>query len=240
MNKNILITGASRGLGYEMAKFFLKSGYNLYVIDKIDNKNFFSVFHDGNIKYFQIDLANTDSIKDFLDKYIKNNIIKVNVLILNAAPRIFKRFEDFHIDELEKLTSASFLSSLIILNSVYKQMKNDNFGRIFIISSKSGLKGYSKGSVYCSYKSAWITFHEAFSREINKNYNISINTICPDSFSTNLNVKIKGYQKIIDRILTIIENNMEIKKSEIHFPSRLITKIEFLKIFILKLIKTIK
>jgi short-subunit dehydrogenase len=119
-------------------------------------------------------------------------------------------------------------------------MKIKNSGKIIIISSKSGLKGYSTGALYCAFKSAWITFHESISRELKHVKGLSILTICPDSFSNHDGSKRRGYTRIINKIMNKITSSLNDNNSELYFPSRLKTKISYILLFIKKLKITIK
>ena len=103
-------------------------------------------------------------------------------------------------------------------------MRKNKFGRIINISSISAFNGYKTGSLYCSTKSALLPFAEALSKELEEeNNNITINTICPDSFVTIRGEKLEDFDKITgkikERIREIIDGNGNGKVYNI-FPFR--------------------
>jgi len=93
-------------------------------------------------------------------------------------------------------------------------MLNNNKGHIVIISSKSGIKGYSSGSIYCAIKAAWITIHESISREL-KDTGIKVLTIIPDSFSDSKGNKTPFFHKNIRNIRNVLSNLEKVKNSKI-------------------------
>ena len=239
MRKTLLITGGSRGLGLLIVREFLKKDFKIIILDRNELDNSLDIKESQNIKFHKIDLSNLDEMTAFIQLLEQNNIV-IDVLVLNATPRVFKYFDAFTHKEINELSNASFISSLILLNTILDRMKNKKSGKIITISSKSGLKGYSTGSLYCAFKSAWISFHESISRELKNVEGLSILTICPDSFSKNDGSKISGNSRIMNKIMNKIFSSLNNNNSEIYFPSRLKTKISYFFLFIKKLIHIIK
>lgn len=233
-----IVTGGASGLGKEIVFKLLNLGFQVIVLDLNPISFDFNENYGNKLTYFKVDLSNTEEIMTFILNN-KSLFTQINTIVLNAAPRVFKPFSDFNNEELIGLTNASFTSSIILLNSVIKNMISNNYGRIIVISSKSGLKGYSTGSIYCSLKSAWITFHESLSRELT-NINVTINTICPDSFSRTDGSQLRGSKIIKNNILNIVANAIISGKSKIFFPVLIKTRIGLVVNIFQKILKIIK
>ncbi len=183
MSRNVLITGGAGGLGKEIALMLLKQGHSVIILDRAPKQSVPGEYLAQLYDYLQVDLADLDMLRQILDDF-KAKQVRIDILIANAAPRVFKHFKDFTNQEIIQLTHASFTAHAIIINGLLPSMLHHNFGRIVTIGSKSGVLGYSSGSMYCSFKSALITFHESLEKELESyERNVTITTICPGSFS---------------------------------------------------------
>lgn len=237
--KNILITGGSSGLGLEISLSYLKRGFKVFILDLKPPDVDLVKDYSNNVEFSFVDLSNYNNVISF----ISNNqhiISNVDHLVLNAAPRIFKELANFEMSEIINLINASFTSSTILLHQILQKMIGRTEGSIIIISSKSGLKGYSTGSIYCSMKSAWITFHESLIRELKKSSGVSINTICPDSFSTIAGDKLSGYEITLKKILKILEGIEKNNNSKLHFPVSTKTKMVLIFNYLQKILNIVK
>src|SRR6188508_3111467 len=81
MKKTVLVTGASKGIGYALYNLFIKNGYNVIGTSRTETK-LSSI--DINASHITLDLAELESIKNF-EKFIIDNEIKIDILINNAA-----------------------------------------------------------------------------------------------------------------------------------------------------------
>lgn len=217
--RTVLITGGAGGLGKDLALFLGQKDYNIIVLDRLGPDSIEQAFRDRMFDYIQLDLADQEAVKGFIKCYIENRNIAIDVLIINAFSRVFKNFQDFTESEIVDFIHSSFLNQLLIANALLKKMLDSGHGRIITISSKSGIQGYSSGSLYCSLKSAWITFHDSLARElVASKRDVSITTICPDSFSDAAGKKLKHYDFITGKIKTMVLSALRSQDSAIYFP----------------------
>jgi short-subunit dehydrogenase len=233
-NKTVLITGGAKGLGKELSLFLIEKGYSIIILDKVLPADLPPDFRKKLLDYFQLDLTDVNAVVEFIHHDLFKDNLLIDVFIINAFPRVFKNFKDFQSSEISDFVNAAFLSQLLIANVIVKRMIENDFGRIITISSKSNVQGYSTGSLYCSLKSAWITFHESLSRELlMSNKNVSITTICPDSFADTNGNKLRHYDFIIKSIKKRVLAALVKKKSAIcytvTFKNRLIISYEVFK-----------
>jgi short-subunit dehydrogenase len=155
-------------------------------------------------------------------------------LIVNAFPREFKDFKDFQDHEIADFVNAAFLNQLLIANAAVKKMIENDFGRIIIINSKANTQGYSSGSLYCSLKSAWMAFHEALAKELSfSGKNVSITTICPDSFTDAKGNNFRHYAPIIKaiekRMLVALMTNKSAIYYALTFKNRIVLTCQAVK-----------
>ncbi len=202
--KRILITGGAQGLGIEIAKSLSINGHHIIVFDKISFADINPESKKYIDEYYQIDLLDKSSVFDKLNDILskKNSI---DVLINNAAARVFKFFPDFSAIEIENTLRLNFEIPLQLICALLPSMQQSGYGRIVNISSISGLSGYKQGSLYCSTKSALIQFTESLGIDLcSQKSGITANVICPDSFCTLEGEKLKDYNLILGGVTKIV------------------------------------
>ena len=197
--KIALVTGGAKGLGREIAVNLVDQGYSVIIFD-IERYDRLPVEYQNLItNYFEIDLANFAEVSSLLDRVLEK-YPKIDVFINNAAMRLFKYFCEFNELEIDQYINVNYKIPILLTKRIYSVMKSYGHGRIINISSVSAFSGYSCGSMYCSTKCALTKFTESFSREISKEDDVTVNAICPDSFSTIEGRRLKGSTHIINSV----------------------------------------
>ncbi len=172
--KNILITGASSGIGKEIANCLKDE--NLFLTGRREQK-------ENN--YFSCDLSNADSCRLLADKALKYFNFKIDVLINCAGQYIYNPIEKMNIDEIDYLINLNFKSAYILSSIIIPYMKKNNWGRIINIGSISAMVGEANASLYSATKSALSGFTRALALEAAQN-NITVNQINPGWVDTPL------------------------------------------------------
>ena len=193
---NVFISGASRGIGKDIALHFAKNGFNVVGTSR-------KVFNfDENLENLipiKLDITNRDDIKDCFD-HLKSRNLLPNILVNNAgitSDQILLRMKDEDWDNViaTNLTGTYNLSKVFIKNMI----KNKN-GRIINISSVSGLMGNPGQVNYSSSKSALNGFTKSLAKEVGSR-NITVNSVAPGYIETDMTSFIDDESKS-----TIIKN----------------------------------
>ena len=170
---NILITGASKGIGKVIAEELKQFG-NVYVTGR--NEEALKSFEN----YCVCDLASqTDVLEEFI---AKNNI---DILINNAGEYIYGAIDDVTQKQIDHIFKVNVIAPIKLISATTKIMKNNKWGRIVNIGSISGVMGEANASLYSSTKSALIGLTKALALELAE-YNITVNTINPGWVDTDM------------------------------------------------------
>lgn len=204
---NILITGASKGIGKEIAQE-LKSCGNVYISAR-NEEALKSLDCSG---YFVCDLSKAeDLIKlgDFIEEH------KIDILINNAGEYIYSRVDENKFDDLEHIISVNLKAPIYLAGRAVPYMKNNKWGRIVNIGSISGVMGEACASMYSATKSGLIGFSKATGLELAE-YGITVNTINPGWVDTELgNSSINDSEFSQEEIIECIPQRRFVEPSEI-------------------------
>lgn len=184
MNRVVLVTGASRGLGLAIAKKFLKDkdivyvNYNNTPLEKLEEK--YQEFN--NAKFIKCDVSNEDDVKSMMDK-IKKEYGHLDVLINNAGIAIDQELQDKTKETFRKVLDVNligpFLTSKYVKNLMFK-------GSIINISSTNGIDTYYSYSLdYDASKAGIINLTHNFAN-MYAPY-IRVNSIAPGWINTEMN-----------------------------------------------------
>ena len=193
MNKIVLVTGASRGIGLEVAKLFSKEGYKVIGTSRGDF-NLGDLIGDSSAMSVQLDLMSKESINDLFE-VLKSKDILPSVLINNAGitkDQLFLRMKDKDWDEVIETN----LNGLFrVTKALIKPMVKNKFGRVINISSVAGLMGNSGQVNYSSSKSAMVGFSRSLAKELGSR-NITSNVVAPGFIETDMTTFLNDDEKI--------------------------------------------
>lgn len=204
---NILVTGASRGIGKTIAKS-LQSYGNVYVTARNEEK----LKEFGNEMYFVCDLSKEDDLLKLGD-FIQEK--KIDILVNNAGEYTYCGIEDTEISKLNEMLAINLKAPIYLMHSAIPHMKKNKFGRVINIGSISGVMGEAYASMYSATKAGLIGLSKATGLELAE-FGITVNTINPGWVDTELGKSsIEDSEFSEEEILESIPQRRFVKPEEI-------------------------
>ena len=204
---NILVTGASRGIGKTIAKS-LQSYGNVYVTARSEEK----LKEFGNEMYFVCDLSKEDDLLKLGDFIQEKGI---DILVNNAGNYTYCGIEDAEISKLNEILSINLKAPIYLMHSAIPHMKKNRFGRVINIGSISGVMGEAYASMYSATKAGLIGLSKATGLELAE-FGITVNTINPGWVDTELGKSsIEDSEFSEEEILESIPQRRFVKPEEI-------------------------
>ncbi len=187
---NILITGASRGIGRQIAIDLTKSGHNVianYNKSEKDAKLMQEELKKENyeIDIYKADVSKRQEVKSMIDFTIKK-YGKIDVLINNAGISQEKMFTDITENDWNNMLQVNLTSVFYTIQEVLPYMIHNKAGCIINISSIWGLVGASCESLYSVSKAGIDALTKSLAKELGPS-NIRVNSIAPGIIDTDMN-----------------------------------------------------
>ncbi len=197
MNKIVLITGATAGIGEACAKKFAAAGYNLIVtgrrIDRLQLlKTTIETDYQVNVLVLQFDVQDRKTVENtFANLPVEWQ--KIDILINNAGLAAGRdSFENADMDDWETMLNTNVHGLLYVSKAIVPLMIAQKKGHIINMGSIAGKEVYEKGNVYCASKFAVDAINKAMRIDLLK-YNIKVTGIHPGAVETEFAlVRFKG------------------------------------------------
>ncbi len=160
---NIIITGSSRGIGFQMAKLFAKEGHQVLALSR--NEKPITELAVENISTFSFDITSSENINMVLT-FVESNWKQVDVLINNAGKLLNKPFLETNSSEFLEVYKVNVFGVAEFTKAIIPQMPKQ--GHVVTVSSMGGVQGSMKFpglSAYSSSKGAVITLTELWAEE---------------------------------------------------------------------------
>ena len=180
--KNIIITGTSRGIGYEMALQFANAGYQVLAISR---KTPQILIEHENITCLAIDISDENQLQQVID-FVSKTWQKVDILIHNAGSLLHKNFTEITTQEFQNIYKVNVFAVAELTKICIPFMEKGS--HVVTISSMGGIQGSVKFaglSAYSSSKGAVITLSELLAEEY-KESGISFNVLALGAVNTEM------------------------------------------------------
>ncbi len=196
-NLNILITGASGGIGTSLSKAFTSTKANLFLLGSSEDK--IAKLRDElpsteNINFFSVDLSKRENVTNFCDSIIEK-YGGISVVINNAGiteDNLFIRMSD---SSWDKVFAINLDASMIICRKFIRGMMKNKWGRIVNISSVVASMGNPGQSNYVAAKGALNGLTKSIALEV-ATRGITVNCISPGFIDTAMTAKLTDDQKL--------------------------------------------
>lgn len=204
VNKVIVVTGGSRGIGAEIVKKLARDNYRVILnYNKSENeaKNIKEDLQKNNIniEIFKADVSKREEVKELID-FVINKFGKIDVLINNAGISQAKLFTDLTDEDWNNMIQTNLTSAFYCTQEAIKNMISRKEGLIINISSIWGVTGSSCEVHYSVAKAGIDGMTKALAKEVGPS-NIRVNSIAPGIIDTDMN---KAYTD--EEIKDIIED----------------------------------
>lgn len=188
-NKKIaLVTGASSGIGRDMARDLAVRGYDLILVsrdkEKLEElKKEFTV----EVKVFAVDLSNSQNCKELYEE-VRKEFGTIDILINNAGFGEFGFFTETNLEKEINLINTNITAVHILTKLFLKDMQKANRGNILNVASIAGFLPGPLMAAYYSSKSYVLRLSQSIREELKKQKsNVKISVLCPGPVNTNFN-----------------------------------------------------
>ena len=194
--KNCLITGATGGLGKEIAKEFAKNGCNLFLTGRNNEKlnslknELENSVNEIKIDFEDADLSDVDEIQKLIEK-VKSTFTNIDILVNCAGVFPVKSLSDSTVEDFENCFSVNVKAAFVLCKEFSQGMISKNWGRIVNIASSSAYAGFKNTSIYCSSKHALLGLSRSLHSEL-KEHNVRTLCVSPSSIKTSMGKSVIG------------------------------------------------
>jgi 3-hydroxybutyrate dehydrogenase len=187
-NKTVLITGATSGIGLEIAKVFARQGAKIAFNGFGNVENAISELEQisNNITYIDSDLEKVEDIQTLVQQTIAK-FSSIDILINNAGIQHVSSTKDFSVEMWNKVIAINLSAAFHTIRLCLPYMQEQNWGRIINLASVHGLVASVNKSAYIAAKHGLIGLTKTVGLEqASAGYNVTCNAICPGWVKTPL------------------------------------------------------
>jgi short-subunit dehydrogenase len=221
--KNILITGASSGIGYELAKQLADENCNLILLARrkeiLDSLAKEIKTNYNSVLTYQCDIRNKSDVESIFGD-IRKKISYIDVGILNSGVGRKSSVENFNSESADETFQVNVLGMIYCIAELLKDFLLRKSGMIVGVSSIADSRGFPTNGLYCASKAAASIFLESIRIEL-KRKNVKVITVRPGFISTPMTAKNKFKMPFLmdaDKASRIIINGIKEEKGVIEFP----------------------
>ncbi|MCE9523287.1 MAG: SDR family oxidoreductase [Alphaproteobacteria bacterium] len=191
----VLITGASAGIGAELAREFASHGHSLVLVarskDKLDAlAGELNAAHDTDAVVIAQDLAESDGAANVVAHLPKHGI-EIDILVNNAGVIDVGPFADVEAETYQHMIALNIASLTAFTSLLLPPMIDRRFGRILNVASLAGFQPIPSMAVYAATKAYVLSLTEALSEEL-RGTGVKVTALCPGLTDTNMVAGIKA------------------------------------------------
>jgi 3-oxoacyl-[acyl-carrier protein] reductase len=184
--RNVLVTGASRGLGLAIAKHLIDQGFQVLALARNESEGLTEAMAaaDGRLRFLPADLADIDRLGD-VARAAKKAVGPIWGLVNNAGSSREGLLANLTHGQIESLVRLNTLSPIVLTKYVARGMMAAGEGRIVNMSSIMASTGFNGLSVYGATKASMVGFTKSLARELG-GLGITVNAVAPGFIDTDL------------------------------------------------------
>ncbi len=202
-NKIVLVTGASRGVGLEITKHFIKNGATVIGLSKG-----VSSFQHEQYKHFSVDIGDAESIINCFKREIGKQFKRIDIVINNAAVMTSQYSMIMPVKNALEMVNVNLLGVFFVSREAAKLMRGTEQGRIINIGSMATQLEPIGDSIYAATKAGVSTLANVMAKELSP-LNITCNTIAITAIETDM---LKSHSATAQIKIKEIINNLPIPR----------------------------
>ena len=188
--RNVIVTGASRGIGLGIAECLARSGFRVLAVARSESSELRAAANDiqregdGEIRFAEFDLARTRDIPDFV-RGLRQSAGPVYGLVNNAGIGTEGLLANMALPAIERLIAINTLAPIVMTKHATRSMIAAGEGRVINIASIVADHGYAGLSVYAATKASLVGFTRSLAREVGP-MGITVNAVAPGYVKTEM------------------------------------------------------
>lgn len=179
MSRIIIITGTRKGIGKELALYYLDNNDIVIGCSRGD-----SSIDNSNYRHFSLDVSDEKAVVSMI-RSVKKEFGKIDVLLNNAGIASMNHFLTTSYETVKNIFSTNFFGTFLFSREVSKVMMKQKFGRIVNFTTIAAPLSLEGEAIYASSKSAIENLTQTISKELAA-FNITVNAIGPTPIETDL------------------------------------------------------
>ena len=234
-NKVVLLTGASSGIGYSIAKLLPKEKCSLILIsrrkDKLDQLTSELKINGDKVKTYACDVGDIDEVQKVF-KQVKNDFSRIDIAILNAGTSHRNDINKYSSEFARDIFGANTFGIINCVEQLLPDLLKRKEGMIVGVSSMADIRGFPKSGFYNASKSAASLMLESLRIEL-KPFNIKVITVKPGFVRTPMTDKNEFHMPFLmeaDKAAMIIIEGIKKEKSIIQFPLPIVIGSKIIKL----------
>ena len=193
MSKVILITGTRKGIGKDLAEYYLNLGLKV-----VGCSRGLGTIENDNYRHFELNVSDEKAVVKMV-RATKKEFGRIDILLNNAGIASMNHFLTTSFSTVQNIFNTNFLGTFIFSREVSKVMMKQKYGRIVNYTTVASALRLEGEAIYAASKGAVENFTQTISKEVAP-YNITVNAIGPTPVETDL---IKAVPK--DKIQDLLE-----------------------------------
>jgi len=190
MNKVILITGTRKGIGKDLAEYYLNLGFNV-----VGCSRGLGTIENDNYRHYELDVSDEKAVVKMV-RSTKKEFGRIDILLNNAGVASMNHFLTTSFSTVQNIFNTNFLGTFIFSREVSKVMMKQKYGKIVNYTTVASALRLEGEAIYAASKGAIENFTQTISKEVAP-YNITVNAIGPTPVETDL-IKAVPKDKIQD------------------------------------------
>jgi 3-hydroxybutyrate dehydrogenase len=182
-----LVTGAARGIGFNIAQRLLQQGCRVTITGRNEQALQQAVGQldaPGRVQYVVADVVESAAVKAAFDQ-ARSQFGPLGILVNNAGQAVSERFDRLDEEGWNRMLAVNLTGTFHCIQAALPDMLAAKWGRVVNVASTAGLKGYAYVSAYCAAKHGVVGLTRSLALEVARK-GVTVNAVCPGYTETDL------------------------------------------------------